>query len=84
LNSLWLIKARELCRDKPLCARYILGITDQDLRKAIGRLSLEDIEHIAQSGWLWFAPRVSNHLFAQINAKQRSGIDVLLTLIGGE
>jgi hypothetical protein len=84
LNSQWLIKARELCRDKPLCARYILGITDQDLRQAIGRLPLEDIEYIAQSGWLWFAPRVSNHLFAQLNAKQRSGIDVLLTLSGGE
>jgi len=84
LNSLWLIKAREICRDKPLFARFMLGITDQDLRQAIGRLSLEDIEHIAQSGWLWFAPRVSNHLFAHLNAKQRNGIDVLLTLSGGE
>lgn len=84
LNSLWLIKARELCRDKPLFARYMLGITDQDLRQAIGRLSLEDIEHIAQSGWLCFAPRVSNHLFAHLNAKQRSSIDVLLTLSGDE
>ncbi|CAD6876552.1 hypothetical protein [Methylomonas fluvii] len=38
----------------------------------------------SESGWLCFATRLSNHLFAHINAKQRSGIDVLLTLRGDE
>ncbi len=53
------------------------------LIEAIGRLSIEDIEHIAQSGWLCFAPRISNHFFEYMNRKQHTAVDVLLTLREG-
>jgi hypothetical protein len=83
LNCLWLIKARDLCRDNPLFAGFMLGISDKALIEAIGRLSIEDIEHIAQSGWLCFAPRISNHFFEYMNRKQHTAVDVLLTLREG-
>jgi hypothetical protein len=83
LNYLWLIKARDLCRDKPLLAGFMLVISDKVLTEAIGRLSIEDIEHIAQSGWLCFAPRISNHFFEYMNRKQHTAVDVLLMLREG-
>jgi hypothetical protein len=83
LNCLWLIKARDLCRDNPSLAGFMLGISDKALIEAIGRLSIEDIEHIAQSGWLCFSPRISNHFFEYMNRKQHTAVDVLLTLREG-
>lgn len=83
LNYLWLIKARDLCRDNPSLAGFMLGISDKALLLAIGRLSIEDIEHIAQSGWLCFAPRISHHFFEYMNCKQHAAVDVLLTLREG-
>jgi hypothetical protein len=50
LNCLWLIKARDLCRDNPLFVGFMLGISDKALIEAIGRLSIEDRAY--RSIWL--------------------------------
>lgn len=80
LNHIWLIKARELCRENPVYAEFVLGITDSGLREEISRLSIEDIQYFAQVSWLCFAPRFTSDNFQTLNSKQRSVIDVLLAL----
>jgi hypothetical protein len=80
LNYFWLIKARELCRDNTTFAEFVLGITDNELCEAISRLSIEEIQHIAQAGWLCFAPRFTSNYFQNLNSKQQAIIDVLLAL----
>lgn len=80
LNYFWLVKARELCRENPVFAEFVLGITDSGLREEISRLSIEDIQYFAQADWLCFAPRFTSNNFQTLNSKQRSVIDVLLAL----
>ncbi|MGZ8240129.1 MAG: STAS-like domain-containing protein [Methylobacter sp.] len=57
LNLTWLIKARELARENAILGELMMGIAEEDMRLAISQLSNEDIQHIAQSGWLCFSPR---------------------------
>jgi hypothetical protein len=82
LNLTWLIKARELARENSIFAELMMGISDDDMRSAISQLSIEDMQHIAQSGWLCFSPRFSSHFIQSVTARQHDGVDVLLGLSG--
>ena len=82
LNLAWLIKARELARENPLLAELTMGISDEALRSAISQLSIEDIRHIAQSGWLCFSPRFTTNFIQTMSTRQHEVIDVLLELSG--
>jgi len=65
LNLLWLIKARELARDNRETAVVLLGL-DVNLLAAISRLSLGDLNTMAQSGFMQFQPRFRSALFRQL------------------
>jgi hypothetical protein len=82
LNLAWLLKARELVRSNSILAELMLGIVEDDMILAISRLSIEDIRHISQSGWLCFAPRFTTHFIQNLAARQYEAVDVLLELSG--
>ena len=82
LNLAWLIKARELARENPMLAELMMGISDEEMRSALSQLSIQDIQHIAQSGWLCFSPRFTSKLIQNVTARQHEVVDVLLGLSG--
>lgn len=82
LNLAWLIKARELARENPMLAELMMGVSDEEMRSALGQLSIQDIQHIAQSGWLCFSPRFTSKLIQNVTAQQHEVVDVLLGLSG--
>ena len=82
LNLAWLIKARELARENPMLAELMMGISDEEMRSALGQLSIQDIQYIAQSGWLCFSPRFTSKLIQNVTARQHEVVDVLLGLSG--
>jgi len=59
-----------------------MGINDEEQQLALSRMSLDDIQHIAQSGWLCFSPRFSTHFVQSMTRRQPGVIDVLLGLSG--
>ncbi|MFA5922571.1 MAG: DUF4325 domain-containing protein [Methylococcaceae bacterium] len=82
LNLAWLIKAREFTRENSILAELMLGITEEEMRSAISKLSIEDIQHIAQSGWLCFSPRFTTNFIQIMTTRQHEMVDVLLGLSG--
>jgi len=82
LNLAWLIKARELARENPMLAELMMGISDEEMRSALSQLSIQDIQHIAQSGWLCFSPRFTSKLIQNVTAQQHEVVDLLLGLSG--
>ncbi len=82
LNVAWLIKARELAKENSLLAELTMGIGEDDMRLALTQLSIEDIRHIAQSGWLCFSPRFTTHFIHSMTTQRRDVVDVLLGLSG--
>jgi len=82
LNLAWLIKARELARENPMLAELMMGISDEEMRSALSQLSIQDIQHIAQSGWLCFSPRFTSKLIHNVSARKHEVVDVLLGLSG--
>jgi hypothetical protein len=82
LNLAWLIKARELARENPMLAELMMGISDEEMRSALGQLSIQDIQYIAQSGWLCFSPRFTSKLIQNVTARKHEVVDVLLGLSG--
>jgi len=78
LNLTWLIKARELARENAILAELMMGIAEEDMRLEISQLSNEDIQHIAQSGWLCFSPRFTAHFIRSVTRRQHDMVDVLL------
>ena len=82
LNLAWLIKARELTRENPMLAELMMGISNEEMRSALSQLSIQDIQHIAQSGWLCFSPRFTSKLIHNITARKHEVVDVLLGLSG--
>lgn len=80
LNYFWLIKAREHCRENSVFAEFTLGITDNELRMTISRLTMEEIQRISEVGWLCFAPRLNSGFFQDQHNKPKTAIDVLLAL----
>jgi hypothetical protein len=82
LNLAWLIKARELARENPMLAELMMGISDEEMRSALSQLSIQDIQHIAQSGWLCFSPRFTSKLIQNVTARKHEVVDMLLGLSG--
>jgi hypothetical protein len=82
LNLTWLIKARELARENAILAELMMGIAEEDMRLKISQLSNEDIQRIAQSGWLCFSPRFTPHFIRSMTHRQHDIVDVLLEFSG--
>jgi len=82
INLTWLIKARELVSIDSAMAELVMGIGDDEMHCLLGQLTLDDIQHIAQSGWLCFAPRFSPAFIKSFMANSAEPIDVLLALNG--
>ncbi len=82
LNVAWLIKARELAKENSLLAELTMGIGEDDMRLALTQLSIEDIRHIAQSGWLCFSPRFTTHFIHSMSTQRHDVVNVLLGLSG--
>ena len=82
LNLAWLIKARELARENPMLAELMMGISNEEMRSALSQLSIQDIQHIAQSGWLCFSPRFTSKLIQNVTSRKHEVVDVLLGLSG--
>ena len=82
LNLAWLIKARELARENPMLAELMMGISNEEMCSALSQLSIQDIQYIAQSGWLCFSPRFTSKLIQNVTARQHEVVDVLLGLSG--
>ena len=82
LNLAWLIKARELARENPMLAELMMGISDEEMRSALSQLSIQDIQYIAQSGWLCFSPRFTSKLIQNVTARKHEVVDMLLGLSG--
>ena len=82
LNLAWLIKARELARENPMLAELMMGINNEEMRSALSQLSIQDIQYIAQSGWLCFSPRFTSKLIQNVTARKHEVVDVLLGLSG--
>jgi len=82
LNLTWLIKARELARENSILAELTMGIGEDKMRIALSQLSIEDIQHIAQSGWLCFSPRSTTNFIQSMTTRTHEVVDVLLGLSG--
>ena len=82
LNLAWLIKARELARENSILAELMMGIAEKEMQSAISLLSIEDIQHIAQSDWLCFSPRFTTNFIHSMTTRQYEVVDVLLGLSG--
>jgi hypothetical protein len=52
------------------------------MQSAISLLSIEDIQHIAQSDWLCFSPRFTTNFIHSMTTRQYEVVDVLLGLSG--
>lgn len=81
MNQVWLIKAREIARENPVLTELILGISDETMRLALAKLSLENIEFIARSNWLCFTPR-SSQFIQNINRESPPMVEAMLGLSG--
>jgi hypothetical protein len=82
MNQAWLIKAREIARENPVLTELILGISDETMRLALEKLSLEDIDFIARSNWLCFTPRFSSQFIQSINRESPPIVEAMLGLSG--
>jgi hypothetical protein len=82
LNLAWLIKARELTRENAMLAELMMGIGDEALRVVISQLSINDIQQLAQAGWLCFAPRFTANFLQDLLTRPHDMVDVLLGLGG--
>jgi len=79
MNLSWLIKARELAKVDSVLTELMMGI-DDELCQALKALTIDDIQHIAQSGWLCFAPRFSKAFIQSLIANSHEPVNLLLGL----
>lgn len=82
MNLAWLIKARELARANSVLTELVMGIADDELCQVLKGLTMDDIQHIAQSGWLSFSPRFSSEFIKSLVANPNEPVNVLLGLSG--
>ncbi|MGD0959329.1 MAG: STAS-like domain-containing protein [Methylomonas sp.] len=80
LNLSWLVRAREVCRENAVHAQLFMGINTEEMRLAISRLSVEEIQLIAQSGCLCFEPRFSANFIQSMTSGEHDMVDILLSL----
>ena len=65
-----------------MLAELMMGISNEEMRSALSQLSIQDIQYIAQSGWLCFSPRFTSKLIQNVTARKHEVVDVLLGLSG--
>ncbi|WP_347987678.1 STAS-like domain-containing protein [Methylomonas sp. AM2-LC] len=82
LNLFWLVKVRELARDNAVNAQLMMGIAEEEMRLALSKLSIEDIHHIARSGWLCFSPRFTSSFIENMTNRQLDVGEILLAFSG--
>lgn len=80
LNMSWLIKARELARQDATHTLLIMGIADDEMRKALSQLSVDDMQTIARSGCLCFAPRFATRFIQRMTTRQHDLVDMVLAV----
>ena len=81
LNLSWLVKAREIARENSVHAQLIMGIADEEMRLAVSKLSMDDMQNIARSGCLCFAPRFTTNFINGMTTRRYDLVDMLLALI---
>ena len=78
LNLAWLVKVRTIARENALQALLIMGIADEKLRLAIANLSMDEMQALARSGCLCFAPRFTSHFIQGFGQRRHDLVDLLL------
>ncbi|PPD41533.1 MAG: hypothetical protein CTY16_15850, partial [Methylobacter sp.] len=69
-------------RENGMLAELMMGVGDEALRLAISQLSINDIQQLAQAGWLCFAPRFTANFLQDLLTRPHDAVDVLLGLSG--
>jgi hypothetical protein len=83
LNLAWLVKVRAIARENALQALLIMGIADEKLRLAIANLSMDEMQALARSGCLCFAPRFTSHFIQGFGQRRHDLVDLLLAFTVG-
>lgn len=83
LNLAWLVKVRALARENALQALLIMGVTDEKLRLAMANLSMDEMQYLAQSGCLCFAPRFTSQFIQGFGQRRYDRVDLMLALTAG-
>jgi ABC-type iron transport system FetAB ATPase subunit len=83
LNLAWLVKVRALARENALQALLIMGIADEKLRLAIANLSMDEMQTLARSGCLCFAPRFTSQFIQGFGQRRYDRVDLMLALTAG-
>jgi hypothetical protein len=78
LNLAWLVKVRALARENALQALLIMGVADEKLRLAIANLSMDEMQTLARSGCLCFAPRFTSQFIQGFGQRRHDLVDLLL------
>ncbi|OQW72071.1 STAS-like domain-containing protein [Methylomonas sp. 11b] len=83
LNLAWLVKVRALARENALQALLIMGVTDEKLRLAMANLSMDEMQYLARSGCLCFAPRFTSQFIQGFGQRRYDRVDLILALTAG-
>jgi flagellar transcriptional activator FlhD len=83
LNLAWLVKVRAIARENALQAHLIMGVADEELRLAVANLSMDDMQILARSGCLCFAPRFTPQFVRGLGQRRHDLVDMLLALTAG-
>ena len=83
LNLAWLVKVRALARENALQALLIMGVADEKLRLAIANLSMDEMQTLARSGCLCFAPRFTSQFIQGFGQRRYDRVDLMLALTAG-
>jgi len=83
LNLAWLVKVRTVARENALQALLIMGIADEELRLAVAKLSMDEMQALARSGCLCFAPRFTSQFIQGFGQRHHDLVDLLLAFTAG-
>ncbi|MCK9609483.1 MAG: STAS-like domain-containing protein [Methylomonas sp.] len=83
LNLAWLVKVRTTARENALQTHLIMGIADEALRLAIANLSMDEMQALARSGCLCFAPRFTSQFIQGFRQRHHDLVDLLLAFTAG-
>jgi hypothetical protein len=78
INLAWLIKAREVSKASPVLAELVLGVSDPSMLNVLSGMTFGDIQYLARTNWLCFAPRFSSHFLQNNGTQQRQLTEVMI------
>jgi hypothetical protein len=78
INLAWLIKAREVSKASPVLAELVLGVSDPTMLNVLSGMTFGDIQYLARTNWLCFAPRFSTHFLQNNGTQQRQLTEVMI------